>query len=123
MIAKSTVNLVTNGLAVTNGGSFVGPWVDVSKAVKATTRVTTILAAANNAHPEVIIEVADDLAGTNPAKVLRAAVVKANGVLDVLRHRHAITDRFIRVLANNPGTTVGADLTINAQVDLVTNIG
>ena len=124
MIAKTTTVLLVNGLAVTNDGSVSSAWLDITAAVAATTRLqAAFLSVSQNDYPELIVEVADDHLGTNAAKVLRAAGHKTSPTETVLTHKHSRTDRFIRVTANNPGTTVGADLTLNAQVDLVTNIG
>ncbi len=125
MIAKSTTILLVDGLATSLGGSVASPWLDITGAVAATTHIEAqFVSVGQGANPELIIEVADDRLGTNAAKVLRAAGTSAIApAITRLRHRHALTDRFIRVRANNPGTTPNATLTLNAQVDRVDNIG
>lgn len=124
MIRKSTRSLIVNALIANSGGRVESPWIDITSQIDATTRIQTVfLAVTNSKHPELIIEVADDRLGTNAATVLHAAGYLQTPTVTRVTHRHALTDRYVRVVVKNPGATVNSDLTVNAHIDLIGNIG
>lgn len=67
---------------------------------------TTFIRVTNGAtgpddRPVVIIEVADDGAGTNAREVFRVWLDTDNDLVSDLAHQHALTDRYIRVTIDN----------------------
>lgn len=71
-------------------------------------------------RPNVVIEVADDVAGTNAREVFRVATGTANALVTDVHHAHAITDRYVRVTVENDGDQ---DVTVDAHAHFVDHLG
>ena len=71
-------------------------------------------------RPIVTVEVADDVAGLNNREVFRATTPLTNALVTDLVHHHALSDRYARVIFDNPGNQA---ITAEAHHHPVDNVG
>lgn len=121
-IDKGSVATIFSSQTVAAAGTQSSAWLNVLEKQAVTTFVRiTNGATGPDDRPVTLIEVADDVAGTNPRAVFRAESDIDNNLVTDFIHQHAITDRYIRVTIDN---SLGDQaITVDAHAHFVDHLG